>query len=71
MSRDYLVRHWKANQDAYTIDIADDSSDTGQPRTTTWHYTDVLVRILAGLSLTVCVVVQVCDCFSECFAEIG
>ena len=59
--------HWKANQDTYTIDIADDCGDTRQSGTTTWHNADVLVCIQTALSLTVCVVVQVCDRFSKCF----
>ena len=44
---------------AYAIDFADNSSDTGETRTTAGHDADVLVRVLADLVMAVLLVVEV------------
>ena len=51
------MRHRKGC--AYAIDFADNSSDTGETRTTAGHDADVLVRVLADLVLAVLLVVEV------------
>ena len=50
---------------AYAIDVSDDSGDTGKASATTRHDANVLVGVLAFLSLTISMVVQVRNSFSQ------
>lgn len=52
-------------QRPYRINVADDRSNSGEAGTTSGNNTDVLVRILTLLPLTVCVVIKVCNGFAK------
>lgn len=59
--------------ETYSVDIADDSGNARETRTPSWHNAHVLKGVLTRLSFAVCVIVQVCDSFSQSFklAEYG
>ena len=50
---------------AYAIDVSDDSGDTRKASATTRHDANILESILACLSFTIGMIVQVCNSFSQ------
>jgi len=53
--------------DAYTVDIPDDCGDSGQARAASWDDTNILKGVLRSFALTVGLIVQVCDGFSQSY----
>lgn len=49
---------------AYSIDIADDCCKSGETGPSTWDDADVFIGILARLSLSISVVVQMRHCLA-------